>query len=98
MPQSKEHKAEYNKRYYLGILERKLGILKPHVIPNNVKPNRYLLAHLKVCPDYDVNSPGNHYDHCPYVNPMLRPPEPLPNCPDGRYHAQLYLKGVNHVR
>ena len=52
-----------------------------------VQPNPYLAAHLRVCPDYDPVQPNNHFEHCPYVNPSLRPREPLPNCPDGRYRA-----------
>ena len=36
-----------------------------------VQPNRYLAAHLRVCPDYNVDKPGNHFEACPYVNPML---------------------------
>ena len=51
-----------------------------------VKPNRYLLAHLRVCPDYDPVRPGDHFKNCPYVNPLMRSVGPnLPNCPDERF-------------
>ena len=37
-----------------------------------VKPNEYLLGHLACCPDYDPERPGDHFEHCKYINPMLR--------------------------
>jgi len=50
-----------------------------------VLPNRYLLAHMKVYPQ-GFNLDGSYRkDYDPYINPMLRPSESLPNCPDGRY-------------
>ena len=76
MPLSKAKQAEYMKEY-----RKRLKSVIPSVIPN-----RHLQAHLKVCPDYNFDNPGNHFDHCPYINPLLRGVIPnLPNCPDGRY-------------
>ena len=54
-----------------------------------VQPNRYLAAHMRVYPE-GFNVDGSYrkdYDPKldPYINPMLRSPEPLPNCRDGRY-------------
>ena len=40
------------------------------------QPNRFLEAHLRVCPDYDPVIPRDHFDRCPYINPLLRPSVP----------------------
>ena len=53
--------------------------------PPVVKPNQYLEAHLRVCPDYNPVKPKDHWQHCPYINPVLNPLDLLPNCPDGRH-------------
>ena len=45
-----------------------------------VQPNVYLQAHMKYCPDYDPVQ--LEFDHCPYINPLLRG---QPDSPDGRY-------------
>ena len=37
-----------------------------------LNPNRYLLGHLRVCPDYNPEAPQDHWERCLYVNPMLR--------------------------
>jgi len=42
---------------------------KPPVQPN---VNRYLTTRLSVCPDYDVIKPGDHWETCKYINPLLR--------------------------
>jgi len=63
--------------------ERKKVDRMSNPTPINVKPNRYLAAHLKVCPDYNVKNPGDHFNHCPYVNPMLRDDPVIPKYPLG---------------
>jgi len=40
--------------------------------PPVVQPNPYLAGHLKHCPDYNVNKPGNHWETCPFINPDRR--------------------------
>ena len=93
MPLSKEKQAEYmrNRRRQL-----KASVIpkSSSVIPNWIlHPNSYLQAHLRVWPDYNPDKPSDHFEHCPYVNPMLQPKpkkiqpkiELLPNCSDGRY-------------
>ena len=68
MPLSKIKKAEYMRE------RRKQKSVGLSVIPNWVtNPNRYLASHLRVCPDYNPNQPSDHFEHCPYVNPLLRP-------------------------
>ena len=70
MPLSKAKQAEYMREY------RKRSVIpkSPSVIPNWVaQPNRYLAAHLRVCPDDNPVIPADHFDHCPYINPLLRP-------------------------
>ena len=54
---------------------------------NNVQPNRYLEAHLKVYPDAYKKGYDPTLD--PYINPLVRPIEHLPNCPDGRYREHF---------
>ena len=64
MPLSKAKQAEYMREY------RKRSVIPKvdSVIPNWVaQPNRYLQAHLNVCPDYNPVTPGNHFDRCPYT-------------------------------
>jgi len=85
MPLSKAKQAEWMREY-----RKRGGSVIPKaksVIPKakSVIPNRYLSAHLAVCPGYDPVQPKDHFNHCPYINPLLREPESLPNCPDGRY-------------
>ena len=36
------------------------------------EPNKYLTGHMNYCSDYDPVKPGDHFDHCPFVNPLLR--------------------------
>ncbi len=75
MPLSKEKKVEYQREYRrrqkLGITQAQIA--QPPVIPNWVlHPNAYLSGHLRYCPDYDPVQPGDHFEHCPFVDPMLR--------------------------
>ena len=90
MPLSKEKQRQWMKAH------RQCHVI-PSVIPNWVKhPNPYLAGHLAVCPDYNPEHPGDHFDHCPYVNPMLRhetQPHVIPelSCtlyPDGVYRLE----------
>lgn len=37
-----------------------------------LQPNPYLRDHLRYCPDYDPLKPGNHWETCAYINPLLR--------------------------
>jgi hypothetical protein len=62
MPLSKERQREWMKEY-----RKRSKTVIPSVIPNP-----YLSAHLKVCPEYNVNKSGNHFEHCPYIDPLLR--------------------------
>lgn len=81
MPLSKERMREYMKQKRLIVIPK----------PKDVIPNRYLAAHMAVYPQ-GFNPDGSYradYDPRldPAINPLLTPPEPLPNSPDGRYHA-----------
>lgn len=53
------------------------------------EPNRYLSAHLKVYPQYldELGNGAYNPKLDPYINPMLRLDNVIPNCPDGRYRA-----------
>jgi hypothetical protein len=67
-------------------MRAKRAMLQPDLAM--LQPNCYLAAHIKVYPQYEEFLRIGTYDpkDDPYINPLLRPPESLPNCPDGRYH------------
>lgn len=80
MPLSKERNRERM---------RQLRAVQPNL--EVVQPNVYLAAHMKVYPQ-GFNPDGSYRESYseksdPFINPLLRPPEPLPNCPDGRYRV-----------
>ncbi len=76
MPLSKEKQKQWMEEYR----QRK----------DSVIPNQYLAAHLKCCPGYDTEHPGDHFDHCPFIDPTLRNVSVIPKYavgylyPDGR--------------
>lgn len=85
MPLSKKRNRD---RMRLNRLHEKPVVIVVQPNKHSVIPNRYLLAHLKMCPNYDIDKPGEHYKTCLYVNSVIREgvqPKHLPNCPDGRY-------------
>lgn len=51
--------------------------------------NKERMRQVRLCNlNQQAVQPNTTYDTAhldPRFNPMLRPPEPLPNCPDGRY-------------
>ena len=66
MPLSKEKNRE-------RMRAQRLGCTQAQVIPDWVlRPNTYLSGHMAYCPDYDPVQPGLHFEHCPFVDPMLR--------------------------
>ena len=69
MPLSKARNRERMRR--LRSVQPKSGL--PQWV---VQPNYYLLGHLRICPDYNPVQPKNHFDHCPFINPLLRELEP----------------------
>ena len=85
MPLSKERNRE-RMRLQMRV---KRAMLQPKSIV--LQPNRYLLAHMRAYPE-GFNVDGTYRDDYdpkldPYINPLLRPSEPLPNSPDGRFHV-----------
>ena len=66
-----EYMKEYRQRLKASVIPKVTIDKTPTVIPN-VIPNPWLAGHLRVCPDYDVNNPGDHFKHCPYINPQAR--------------------------
>ena len=72
MPLSKKRQAQWMRNYRKSVIPK-----SGSVIPNWVAhPNRYLSAHLRVCPNYDPVKPSDHFEHCPYINPV-KPSEPV---------------------
>ena len=72
MPLSKERQAEWMREYR----QRHACVITNSAVvqPNYVEhPNRYPLAHLAMCHDYNPIQPLDHFSHCPFVNPMLQP-------------------------
>ena len=67
MPLSKEKQREVMRNH----MRKKRKMFIPKV--KALQPNRYVLGHLRVCPDYEVKHPGNHFEHCSYINPMFIP-------------------------
>ena len=97
MPLSKVKQAEYMRGY-----RKRLQTVIPKF--NIVIPNRFLLAHIRVYPEgfNPDSSYKKDYNLDPYINPLVRPSEPLsviPKChigcslikiwPDGRYRCNL---------
>jgi len=72
MPLSKERNRERMReqmRIKRAMLQPKSKMLQPDWIEH---PNVYLAAHLRICPDYNPVQPSNHFDHCPYIDPLRR--------------------------
>lgn len=71
MSLSKARDAERKRLARAKNVQPNLAVVQPK--PDWQKnPNQYLLGHLSVCPDYEPVSPGDHFEHCPYVNPLIR--------------------------
>ena len=70
MPLSKERNRERMREQ----MRLKRAMLQPNsMLPHWVlQPNAYLKAHMNYCPDYDPVQPDNHFEHCPYIIPLIR--------------------------
>jgi len=83
MPLRGKAKRQYQREYMRDYMRVRRHVKTQNHAQNeaNVKtlpdwvacPNQYLAGHLSVCPGYNPLDPGDHFDHCPYVNPLLRP-------------------------
>jgi len=81
MPLSKARDRE-RKRLAKVRLENEV-VYQPSVLPEWVaEPNAYLSGHLRVCPGYDPLHPGDHFDQCPFIDPLFQPNSNLNVRPD----------------
>ena len=77
MPLSKARNRE-RMREQMRVKRQMLQPSSHSVIPDWVlHPNPYLLGHLSVCPDFNPVRPSDHFDHCPYINPLYVRPNML---------------------